>query len=179
MIWKTLQGFWLLSCLVPLPVLRCLVCRANVGCAVGKGRQDNQPLPMERAAVARATKTTTNLPSVHSWLFFKMHDLWTCKSILYLVSLTLCKTLFRWKKRMVTGNKLYSLYAVSRYESIYKWWSLKHHCVLKRSALYESKPKPGGVGEMGVEASFLFFLHQLQQEPAEQRHCNVMSCGWS
>ena len=58
--------FWLLSCLVPLPVLRCLVCRANVGCAVGKGRQDNQPLPMERAAVARATKTTTNLPSVHS-----------------------------------------------------------------------------------------------------------------
>ena len=34
--------------------------------AVGKGRQDNQPLPMERAAGRQGTKTTTNLPSVHS-----------------------------------------------------------------------------------------------------------------
>ena len=49
----------------------------------------------------------------------------------------------------------------------------------KKAPWYESKPKPGGVGELGVEASFLFFLHKLQQEPAEQRHCNVMSCGWS
>ena len=37
----------------------------------------------------------------------------------------------------------------------------------------ESQAKSSWIGKLGVKAGFLLLLHQLQQKPADQRHCFI------